>query len=197
MFRTFIDRVFWNEDSPDLPASIVGFIQTFSYKAVTSSKISALHACSVHVMLLNFRKEYKRRLVQNEHSLVTFVPDETENSESMTKADIGGLRKSLYCYSMLHVLNGEELILLTSDTEGRERTMETLHKSTHMARNDLESTCTAGFHDILKSSMGLNCFTTLASYCCDIPEGNNIGWIRHGLSVRRPCLRSLSVMEDI
>lgn len=37
----------------------------------------------------------------------------------------------------------------------------------------------------------------LVSYCCDIPEANDMSEVRHGVAVRRPFVRYVVPEEDI
>lgn len=59
VLRTSLDRVISNEDSPDIPRSIVGFVQIFSNEAAMRLKISALLAYLCHTMLLYSCKKYE------------------------------------------------------------------------------------------------------------------------------------------
>lgn len=49
---------------------------------------------------------------------MTTLPDETEKSEGVRKADIRGSRALVYDYSSSQVSDARELIQVTSDTEG-------------------------------------------------------------------------------
>lgn len=65
VLRTSAVRVFWNEDLPDLPRSSVRILQIFLDKTVKSKRGSVLVAYPVRVLLLNFSKEYSKRVIQN------------------------------------------------------------------------------------------------------------------------------------
>lgn len=73
-----------------------------------------------------------------------FLPVETKRSEGMREADRESPQESVHCYSTYPVLDAEELIHVTSGTEGRERKMPALHQYMSMVWDDLESICTAG-----------------------------------------------------
>lgn len=66
----------WSEDSADVPRSLAGVVKLFSTKTSTSLKSATLVAFPVHVVKLNFGKEYKKRLIQSRYSLVGYVPVE-------------------------------------------------------------------------------------------------------------------------
>lgn len=93
--------------------------------------------------------------------------------------------------------DAENSIQVTSSTKGRERKMPTLHQRMRIVLADLDSTCTVGFLARLKNNMELNRFAIRSSHCCNISVGKNVSGIRHVLSVRRPCVRYWSAMEDI
>lgn len=65
---------------------------------------------SRHVLLLIFRKEYKKRLIQSSHSLVVLLPVEIENSEGMRGEVVGWPRESVYGNSACPVLEAQESI---------------------------------------------------------------------------------------
>lgn len=80
----------------------------------------------------------------------------------------------------------------------RERVeMLTLQQSICMVLGELHSTNTAGFYPTLNRNMELNLFNILSSYYCDISEGKEVSQTRHGLSVRKSCVRRLKTMENI
>lgn len=58
---------------------------------MTSLKSSALIVYPVHVVLLIFSKECEERMLQSGHSLMSFLPVETEYSEGMRVPSTGGL----------------------------------------------------------------------------------------------------------
>lgn len=82
-----------------LPASFVRFVQIFSEQTVTSLKSSALVAFPVHLVLLSFGKEYKKRLIQSGHSVVAFLPSKAVRREGRREADNEGDVVPLYGYS--------------------------------------------------------------------------------------------------
>lgn len=77
------------------------FVQIVSDKTATCFKISSLAAYPVHVVLLEFSKKHVKRLIQNGHSSVAFLPVDAEKSEVMREAEIAGPRESVYGYSTI------------------------------------------------------------------------------------------------
>lgn len=108
-----------------------------------------------------------------------------------------GSLESVYGYSTSQVLDAEESTQVMSGTEWRERKVRTLHQSLCMVLGVLVSTCTTGFAAESEINIKLNCFRTLASYCCDIREGKGTSGIQHGLSVRRSYVRYVKTKEHI
>lgn len=80
---------------------------------------------------------------------------------------------------------------------GENEKIRTLHVSLRMVLDDLVSIYRAGFHTGSESNMKLNCFPFLALFCCSISKGKAFSAIRHGLSLKRPCVRCLSKTEGI
>lgn len=91
VLQTSAARVFWNEDLPVLAMSLVGFLETFSDETATSLKVPAQVGYLVHMVVLNFSKEYKKRIIKDGQFLVTLRPFATNKSELMREADSGGL----------------------------------------------------------------------------------------------------------
>lgn len=100
-------------------------------------------------------------------------------------AYIGGHRRSVYGYTTSQVSDAEKSIQVKSGTEGRQRRMRTLHKSMCMFPDYQKSTFTAGCLARSKRSSALNCFLSLATYCCDVSQGRDVSATRQGFSVRR------------
>lgn len=94
MVRLFADLQFWDRTSPFLLKSFAGFIQIISDQTANSLKGFKLVSYLVYVVLLDFRKELENRVIKRGHSLVAVYRPETEQSEGMIEATIGGLMKS-------------------------------------------------------------------------------------------------------
>lgn len=66
-----------------------------------------------------------------------------------------------------------------------------------MVPDDLESSCSTVSAARTMNNLELDWFPILALYCCDNSEGKVIGCTRQGMTVRTPCARRLSTLEDI
>lgn len=97
--RTSADLLFWNDDSPSSQRSFVVSVRTFSNQTATSFKSSTFVRYPENVVLLNFCKIYKVRMIKSERSLVAFPPVDFEKSKNMTQKDIARLRESVYSCS--------------------------------------------------------------------------------------------------
>lgn len=82
-------------------------------------KSFALLACVLNVVLLNFRKKNKKRLIQNSHSLVPLPSLATAKSEGMREADIREPRESVIGSYTSRLLDAEESIPVISGMEQR------------------------------------------------------------------------------
>lgn len=64
----------WIEDNDGNAESFVGLFQLFSEKMVTMLKSMTLVAYSVHATILNVSTKRWQWLVNNEHTMVVFLP---------------------------------------------------------------------------------------------------------------------------
>lgn len=158
VLQTSAGRVFRNKDLPKLPRLFVRFVQTSLDKTVMISKSSSIVAHPILMVLLDFKKEYKKSLIQTRHCLAAFVSVETERSDGRRHEDIGGPSELVYRYCTSQVLDAEGLLQAASGTEKRKRKMWILHRSMPMVLGDVESTCTTRLRTRSKINVDLNCF---------------------------------------
>lgn len=79
------DVVFRVKRCADMAHSLVGYLQMFSDKAVTSLRSKTLVAYSVYVVLLNSSLTYRRWLIENRHPLFVFLPVRWGQGREMKK----------------------------------------------------------------------------------------------------------------
>lgn len=91
------------------------------------------------MVLLNISKEYGKRLIESEHSLVASLPGAPERGAGMAEEDIEGSQELVYGSFRYQVLNTEASIQVTSGTEGRNRKMRTQYQSMPVVLNELKS----------------------------------------------------------
>lgn len=141
MLQTSANSIFCSEFLYETVISFDGFVQILSRKPTTSLKSSALVPYPLHAVLLNFRKEFKYRLIPGVHSCLAFLFVEIIRSEGMRKADIGEPRESVYGYSTTQILDAEEWIQKSSKMKESEKKISMLHQSLLVNLKDLQSTC--------------------------------------------------------
>lgn len=98
LLRTSADCVYCNEDASDSPQSFVRFVQILSVKTAKRLKSSVLVADQVHVVLLNFVKEYKKSLIQSRHDSMAYFRLKLKRVNVRKGRYQGTLRISM-CYS--------------------------------------------------------------------------------------------------
>lgn len=75
--------------------------------------------------------------------------------------------------------------------------MRMIHRAMKMVVWPLKRYERSGFNVKTREGVEWRCVPLLVSYCCDIPEGKDISGVRHGVAVRRPCVRCMVTGEDI
>lgn len=61
---------------------------------------------------------------------------------------------------------------------------------------NIEEICLESFCGKTWRNLCVNCFSDLASFCCDIPEGKGMSGLRHRMSVRVPRIRCMSTIAE-
>ena len=69
----------WYDDG--IRKSFIGFIQVFTDKTVAALKANSFAAHAVHVTFMNFTKEFRRKMIQEGHTVVGFLPVALEKSD--------------------------------------------------------------------------------------------------------------------
>lgn len=127
------------------------------------------------------------------HSSGASLSIETKNSVVMRKEDNGGTSALVLGFQTSQILDGNELILVTSTVNRRESMMHILRESMRMLLDDLKLFCTARFGDRTMKNMELKRFALLSSYHFDLPDERNI--IQHDPSIYRSCSHCLSAIK--
>ena len=97
--------VVWYDDG--VRKSFVGFIQVFTDKTVAALKANSFAAHAVHITFMNFTKEFRRKMIQEGHTVVGFLPVALEKSDIEPSPDIAN-REHLINYSLLQKIVAEE-----------------------------------------------------------------------------------------
>lgn len=100
-----------------------------SYKYFWTKRVRFLSAS--HLLLFQYNrgcsisaKTTGRRFFETGHSSVALLLIKTGKRENMNATDKGGPRESAFDYSLSHVYRTEELIQVTSITEGRKEDLK-------------------------------------------------------------------------
>ena len=97
--------VIWN-DSGDRK-SIIGFIQLFTDKTVAALKTNSFSAHAVHITLVNFTKAFRKRMIQEGHTVLGFLPVAVDKSVLEAPAASTGTEHPIN-YSLLQRIEREE-----------------------------------------------------------------------------------------
>lgn len=122
-------QVFWIYDSKTAPKSFAGFVDKLFDKTIMSLERLALVAYSVHVVLLNNRDTYWRRLVQSGNNFVTYIP--YEPAAEQQDSSIILVRMEEFFVRVLSACSSDKTELESTDvfTDGRELKLRVLHKA--------------------------------------------------------------------
>ena len=70
--------VIWNDTGNG--KSFIGFIQLFTDKTVAALKSNSFSAHAFHITLMNFSKAFRRRMIQEGHTVLGFFPVAVDSS---------------------------------------------------------------------------------------------------------------------
>lgn len=147
-------------------------------------------------MLLKFSKKYKRRLIQEQHSLVAFLRVETEKSEYMGRKDTGTTWWSVYKYCTSQLLSAEDSKQMSPGAEKRGKKICILHQSMEVVLDNEESSYAMRLAARMKNIVERSNFPILLYYYCDTLESKTINWLQQSMSERTPCVKCLHAIED-
>ena len=189
--------------------SFIGFLQMFTDKTVMTMKVTGIAAHAVHLTFINLEKKTRRTFIQNGLTIIGFLPcskiqpsqgthcpciedDGTETLEqevNESTLNIDNLQ--------LEEVDMEDTLVQTSSTDGRTVKIGLLQVALiHILKPVLDVVAT-GFSVGQLAGIHWNCFPTLCSYCCDIPEAKDFSGVKSTLFTPRPCHRCYVNMDDI
>ena len=214
------DKLYWSNN--EVTQSFPGFIQIFTDKTVTTLKSNGMAAHAVHAVFINASKSYRRYLIQNGHTIIGFLPtyifdvspskqmdtgslkvmstiiNETDQEE-LHSADLlsAGLQKSTEDEPSSNIVELVDNITLTSTAKGRKVKMGLIHSAMKKILQDVSDNSEKGFTITIAQNCFKVCFPLLISYCCDVPEGKDMGAVKHNLNTPYPCHVCLVSLDDI
>ena len=97
--------VLWYDDGVN--KTFIGFIQVFTDKTVAALKANSFAAHAVHITFMNFTKEFRRKMIQEGHTVVGFLPVALEKSELEPASQIDNGQEFIN-YNLLQKIEAEE-----------------------------------------------------------------------------------------
>lgn len=110
MLRTPEHSLLRDEPSIDLPRSFICFVEIFSAETAIRLKQSSTLEYLLHIVLVEFYKDFKMCLIQNGNRLVPFISVKIEKREDIIVADMGKPPRSVYGYSISQILDAKDTI---------------------------------------------------------------------------------------
>ena len=90
-----------------------------------------------------------------------------------------------------------DTVTLTSTAKGRQVKMGLIHSAMKAILKDVTESSEKGFIINMNQESHKVCFPMLISYCCDIPEGKDMGAVKHNLTTALPCHVCKVSLDDI
>lgn len=161
--------VLWYDCVSAIESSFVGLVQIYSDKSKTSLKESAFLFYPLHITLLNFSEEHRRKCIVNGSTFLAFLP-----------------------VSFYKVREGVKYPAKID----RPQKLRLLHMAVDVVLQDLRKYGFTGFTCTDTEGVKRRCHPCLVSYCSDLPEAKDMTSIRNGNSSERNCHRCLAVTKD-
>lgn len=167
--------VIWMDSATDNEQSFIAGLQLFSDKSQTSLSSGSVQFYPLHVTLLNFTEEYRRRHIMNGDTIVAYLP---------VRYDIKNVQD-----------DGEEQRVKENSKVSRLFMLRMLHRCIETALEPLREYALKGI--IMKTSDGihLRSHLLLASYVADGPEAEDLLSVKRGSMTKSPCCRCLIVKD--
>lgn len=162
--------VYWRTEESSEGPSFVGLGQLYSDKTQTSLKSSSTSLYPLHLTLLNFHEEDRKRIISSGESIVAFLPVEYINPDSSS---------------------GEKNFRVS-----RVDKMKLLQEAMQTILKPLKIRAIPGF-SIESNGEKLHCHFVIANYCCDIPEARDMLALKIGVNSTHRCHRCLVNSSDM
>ena len=155
----------WHQEGETREQSFAGMVQLYSDKSRTSLKESSFQFYPIHINLLNFAEQHRRKCIVEGKTVLAFLP---------VKFFAHGRSEHF------------EINL------GRRTYLSMLHKCMALALNEVKSSGLEGFPCEDNDGVLRRCHPVIASYCSDLPECKDILPVKNGNSSKRNCHRCLA-----
>lgn len=164
--------VFWHDTDTSFESSFVGLVQIYSDKSQNSLKSSSFQFYPLHITLLNFSDEYRKKCIVAGKTFVAFLPvsffrNQEGNNYNMERR-----------------------------TFGRKQRLRMLHLAIDYILDELKTVAFCGFRCLDKLQIHRRCHPCIASYCCDLPESKDLISVRNGNQGTRNCHRCKAKTAD-
>ena len=162
-------EVYWHMPAESGESSFVGLIQIYTDKSKTTLKSSGFQFYPVHINLLNYSEEHRRRCIVNGLTFTAFLPVKFYTKDGNNWVQTG---------------------------VSRELKLAILHKALSYILQEIKDVAYKGFscNDIEYKKR--RCHPCVALYTCDLPEGKDMTSIKNGNSSKRNCHRCLAETSD-
>ena len=165
IMRSANNGILWHDKITSAEFSFVGLVQIYSDKSRTSLKESAFQFYPIHITLLNFHDDYRRKCIVNGSTFLAFLP-----------------------VTFYKIENG---IKIPTDVD-RTQKLRLLHLAIDFALQYVRELGYTGFSCRDKTGLRRRCHPCLVSYCSDLPEAKDLSSVRNGNSSERNCHRCLA-----
>lgn len=163
------ENVMWHDNENSAESSFAGMVQLYSDKSSTSLKQSSFQFYPMHVTLLNFSEQYRRKCIVHGMSVVAFLPVKFFSND-----------------------NGS----LIEKNLSRHHYLVMLRKCMEIVLSELNEFGFPGFECRDLEGTRRRCHPAIASYCCDLPECHDIVPVKNGNSSTRNCHRCNALTDQ-
>lgn len=140
-FATVHNKCFLDIESTTFSKSLANFVQIFFDISVSPLKNSALVACSVSAVLLNFGNAYGWWLVENRHTSVTLLQVVCAAEQQGGSNKLAETKEFLDWFSLSTVVEVRKWIPVTSSTDKKELTIRVLHRDMSKILSEICKIC--------------------------------------------------------
>lgn len=168
-------------------------IQVYFGKTATTLKANATVAYPVHIVLLNFTKEYRRFFIENWYTLVRLSPIFASkcNEAGFDNETIDGY----YRYEEERVIPVNDELHQPPKRHGRDTEMEILQGALQRILKPL-STAMKSWFEVLPSTRFWKFCPVVVSYFCDLLESKEMPRVKNDRK-SLSCVRDMSTWDDI
>ena len=170
-------EVLWETAKCDGTQSMVGCLQVYSDKSVTSLTSHSFVFYPLHLTLINFSEERRRSLIGNGSTVVAYLPVTTNSSANFSLQQREGMMKK-------KVLDKVNRLLA-------------LHETVEFCLEEVSKLAEVGVVCETRDKCRVRMHFLLASYVSDIPEAEDLLGLKRGNQTPSPCYQCLVRKESM